>query len=191
MAVNININFNGVGTPAVSGLPEAREYALLPGFTSTETLLSRAKGKGKKKSKKCEKGQVCGLSCIAKTKTCIANMTTAQLMEHDRAKKKAAKGGGASNETAKPQTTPLAGTLAELTPDQIKADPKRFQYKIIGESTKTGEVGSLSGVQRYDPNLAGIIQVWQDPADGQTYVVNGHNRLALANRLGAEKVAVS
>lgn len=82
------------------------------------------------------------------------------------------------------------GGLAELDPSEIEADPKRFQYKMIGEHTKTGEVGSLSGVQKYDPNLAGIVQVWKDPADGKTYVVNGHNRLALAKRLGAEEVAV-
>lgn len=82
------------------------------------------------------------------------------------------------------------GSVAEISPDGILVDPKRFQYKVLGEHTKTGEVGSLAGVRRYDPNLAGIVQVWEDPADGQTYVVNGHNRLALAKRLGAESVTV-
>jgi len=86
--------------------------------------------------------------------------------------------------------TPIPGSIAELSPDIISADPKRFQYKILGEHTATGEVGSLSGVKKYDQNLAGIIQVWHDPADGKTYVVNGHNRLALAKKLGADKVAV-
>lgn len=78
----------------------------------------------------------------------------------------------------------------EIDPKQIKVDPGRFQYKIMGAQTKTGEVGSLEGVERFDPNLAGILQVWKDPADGATYVVNGHNRLALAQRAGAEKIAV-
>lgn len=87
-------------------------------------------------------------------------------------------------------STPQPGSIAEVSPNDIEVDPKRFQYKIIGEHTKTGEVGSLSGVQRYDPNLSGMLQVWRDPADGKTYVVNGHNRLALAKRLGADKVAV-
>lgn len=92
----------------------------------------------------------------------------------------------------KPATQPKskAGTVAELIPSDIAYDPQRFQYKIIGQQTKTGEVGSLSGVQKWDPNLAGIVQVWQDPADNKTYVVNGHNRLALANKLGADKVTV-
>jgi hypothetical protein len=80
--------------------------------------------------------------------------------------------------------------IAEIDPGTIGVDPKRFQYKIIGEHTSTGEVGSLSGVKKYDLNLAGIVQVWHDPVDGKTYVVNGHNRLALAHRLGAESVAV-
>lgn len=82
------------------------------------------------------------------------------------------------------------GSIAEVDPATIAVDPKRFQYKVIGEATATGEVGSLSGVRRYDPNLAGILQVWEDPGDGKTYVINGHNRLALAKRLGAEEVAV-
>lgn len=89
----------------------------------------------------------------------------------------------------------LSGTresegLAELDPSSIDVDPKRFQYKIIGEHTATGSVGSLTGVRKYDPNLAGILQVWKDPDDGKTYVVNGHNRLDLAKKLGADSVAV-
>jgi hypothetical protein len=73
-------------------------------------------------------------------------------------------------------------SLAELDPSTIEVDPKRFQYKIVGEHTASGEVGSLSGVRKYDPNLSGILQVWKDPVDDKTYVVNG--------RLGAEAVAV-
>jgi hypothetical protein len=86
------------------------------------------------------------------------------------------------------QAAPKPGDVRNVTPDGIEVDPDRFQYKI--GSSATGEVGSLSGVRRWDPNLAGVISVWQDPADGKTYVVNGHNRLALARRLGAENVTV-
>ena len=80
--------------------------------------------------------------------------------------------------------------LDEISPDKILADPKRFQYKILGEQTKSGEVGSLSSIQKYDPIFAGMLLVWTDPENKNTYVVNGHNRLALAKRHGAEKVAV-
>jgi len=82
------------------------------------------------------------------------------------------------------------GSIGEIEPSEIEVDPKRFQYKVVQTNTSTGEVGSLSGVRRYDPNLGGLIQVWKDPSDGKTYVVNGHNRLALAKRLGADQVAV-
>lgn len=80
------------------------------------------------------------------------------------------------------------GKVRDMAPDGIEVDAERFQYKL-GASAK-GEVGSLSGVQKWDPNLAGVISVWQDPEDGKTYVINGHNRLALAKRLGAEEVTV-
>jgi hypothetical protein len=89
---------------------------------------------------------------------------------------------------SKPQAGYEPGFVGDISIDKISADPKRFQYKLLGAHTKTGEVGSLSGVQNYDPNLAGIVQTWKDPADGKLYIINGHNRLALAQRAGAEKV---
>ena len=81
------------------------------------------------------------------------------------------------------------GDLVEVKVGELLADPKRFQYKASTNSA-TGEVGSLEGVQRWDPNLGGVLTAWIDPADGRTYVINGHNRLAAAKRLGAEAVAV-
>ena len=84
----------------------------------------------------------------------------------------------------------LPSGIAEADPNKIKVDPKRFQYKIIGEQTKSGEVGSLSGVKKWDANLGGILQVWRDPRNGDVNVVNGHNRLALAKKLNAPSVTV-
>jgi predicted ABC-type ATPase len=81
------------------------------------------------------------------------------------------------------------GTVREVEPGDIAFDPGRFQYKL-NATAGTGEVGSLSGVRRWDPNLAGVMSVWKDPADSKIYVVNGHNRLSLARRLGAESVTV-
>jgi hypothetical protein len=83
---------------------------------------------------------------------------------------------------------PKKGKVRDVRPDEIEVDAARFQYKL--GASATGEVGSLSGVRKWDPNLAGVISVWEDPADGKTYVINGHNRLALARRLGAEEVTV-
>lgn len=90
-------------------------------------------------------------------------------------------------EAASASTEP--GTVRNMKPGEIVFDPGRFQYKI-NATAGTGEVGSLSGVRKWDPNLAGVMSVWKDPADGKVYVVNGHNRLSLANRLGAEEVTV-
>lgn len=78
--------------------------------------------------------------------------------------------------------------ISEMSVHDLNFDPKRFQYKLVhGE---TGSSGSLSGVRKWDANLAGIIQVWRDPKDGKDYVVNGHNRASLAKKLGADKVVV-
>jgi hypothetical protein len=80
------------------------------------------------------------------------------------------------------------GDVRNMPPTGVEVDAERFQYKI--GASASGEVGSLSGVEKWDPNLAGVISVWQDPEDGKTYVINGHNRLALAKRLGADDVTV-
>lgn len=80
-------------------------------------------------------------------------------------------------------------TVRDLPTDRIEFDPQRFQYKLDSHSS-TGSVGSLSGVKKWDPELGGVLQVWKDPSNGKTYVVNGHNRLDLAKRLGAGKVSV-
>src|SRR5213076_2829823 len=48
----------------------------------------------------------------------------------------------------------------------------------------------LKGVTRWNPQLAGVIAVWRDPADGKVYVVNGHHRLELAQRLGVHALNV-
>jgi lambda family phage portal protein len=136
------------------------------------------------RAKQCKKGISCGNACIAKDRVCKQSLPPEQKENKKKLVKKLAK---------KPlvyKSTKKAGTITEIDPAEILVDPKRFQYKIIGEQTATGSVGSLAGVRKYDPNLAGILQVWQDPADGKTYVVNGHNRLDLAKKLGAEKVAV-
>lgn len=80
----------------------------------------------------------------------------------------------------------LPSGIAEVEVDKLKVDPKRFQYKILGAQNSTGTVGSLSGVKKWDPNLAGIIQIWQDPKDRQVYVINGHNRTERAKSLGVK-----
>jgi phospholipid N-methyltransferase len=82
----------------------------------------------------------------------------------------------------------LSSGIAEVDPKRVAVDAQRFQYKILGAQTKSGSVGSLSGVRKWDPNLAGIVQLWRDPKDGKSYVINGHNRLDLAKQLNVPKI---
>ena len=135
MATTININISGYGVKTTTESSDTRHlleyserqwqednfYTLLPGFSPVGYLHSERKLK-KKKKKNCTNGQVCGFSCISKTKTCIANMTTAQLKEHNKAKRlaaaekrKAAKAakGGAKNESSD------FGLLLKTDPDSF------------------------------------------------------------------------
>ena len=152
----------------------------------------------KLKAKKCTKGRACGGSCISKTKTCRVTPPPGALA----AGRALAEIGNMSEGDAlariaqleaelsrlKQPTEPQPGDVLKQNLADLKFDPERFQYKLLpGE---TGATGSLSGVGKWDDNLAGVIQVWRDPADGNTYIVNGHNRATLANRLGVESVTV-
>ena len=80
----------------------------------------------------------------------------------------------------------LPSGIAEVQVDKLNLDPKRFQYKIVAGSS--GATGSLTGVKKWDSNLAGIVQAWRDPSDGNVYVVNGHNRANLAKQLGVKNI---
>jgi hypothetical protein len=67
---------------------------------------------------------------------------------------------------------------------EIQADPLRFQYKQGVNEVGEQRGNSLDGVDRWDTVAEGTLDVWTDPANNTTYVVNGHNRLARANQLG-------
>jgi hypothetical protein len=66
----------------------------------------------------------------------------------------------------------------------IAVDPARFQFKDNVNAQGQQKGNSLEGVSNWNPDAEGVIQTWTDAADGQTYVVNGHNRLAKAKELG-------
>lgn len=85
-------------------------------------------------------------------------------------------------------TTILPNRLRDdvtLTPiGKVVARPKEFQYKE-NVNAKGEQMGhSLGGVDKWNPNLEGVVDVFTDPKTGETVVVNGHNRRALAERLG-------
>ena len=135
-------------------------------------------------ARNCSIGTECGNSCIPQKKTCRKSSSSPQ--QKKRTRRIAQLAGGAAAPAV--PAGKASSRVAEMSPDDIAVDPKRFQYKL--SSNAQGEVGSLSGVRQWDDDLAGVISVWKDPADGKVYVVNGHNRVALAKRLGAENVTV-
>ncbi len=84
-----------------------------------------------------------------------------------------------------------------LTPGQqlmstgdLKVDPDRFQYKGGTDARGVQRGSSLEGVDRWNTDMEGVIEVWQDAADGNYYVVNGHNRFAKAKELGIPTLPV-
>lgn len=86
-----------------------------------------------------------------------------------------------------PETHGKADKPYIVKTSKIEFDPERFQYKLAAQGSH-GVTDALSDVKSWNPKLAGIISVWKDPANGKTYVVNGHHRLDLAKRLGVSHV---
>ena len=80
---------------------------------------------------------------------------------------------------------------AETVPvGEIKVDPDRFQFKMGTDAEGQQKGNSLTGVNVWNEDMEGSIQVWTDPMNGETYVVNGHNRLAKAKTLGVPSMKV-
>ena len=130
------------------------------------------------KGKNCVKGRACGNACIPAARTCKTDVPEPAKKQVVVVKAKLKKKGVA----------PKPGTVTDVAIADLNLDPTRFQYKLVHGST--GSSGSLTGVRKWDPNLAGIVQVWRDPADGKDYIVNGHNRANLAKGLGVDKITV-
>ncbi|MCU1301406.1 MAG: hypothetical protein JWQ87_1690 [Candidatus Sulfotelmatobacter sp.] len=80
------------------------------------------------------------------------------------------------------------GKVGEMKVSDLRVAPHKFQYKAGTDAAGTSTL--LKEAQKYNPELAGTISVWRDPADGKTYVVNGHHRYELAKRMGEKAVAV-
>lgn len=87
-----------------------------------------------------------------------------------------------------PRADPLAAPAGssryvDLDPDQVLVDARRFQFKEGGD--REGVTERLQGVTRWDQRLAGVTIVWRDAA-GKVWIVDGHQRRALAARLKGE-----
>lgn len=80
------------------------------------------------------------------------------------------------------------GHVYNIPTEQLAVDASRFQFKL--HTDKAGVTDKLKSVTVWNPNFAGVLAVWRDPADGKTYVVNGHHRLELATRLQVKDLAI-
>ena len=80
------------------------------------------------------------------------------------------------------------GKVGEMKVSDLRVAPAKFQYKLSTDAEGVGTL--LKETKVFNPDLAGVISVWRDPADGKTYVVNGHHRYELAKRLGVKSVTV-
>jgi hypothetical protein len=90
-------------------------------------------------------------------------------------------------EHSQPHKYGKEGHVYRFGTEHIHFDPERFQFKL-GAQGKHGVTDALKDAEKFDLDKAGAISVWRDPADGKVYVVNGHHRLDLANRMGAKQI---
>ena len=98
--------------------------------------------------------------------------------------------------TPQPQSPPSparargggSSPVVQMSPHDIIADPERFQFKsdAIGKGGVTDKFRDVTVWNPESPQMT----VWRDPADGRTYVNNGHHRLDLAQRLDVPLVNV-
>ena len=72
--------------------------------------------------------------------------------------------------------------VCRLDPFFIKTNKDWFQFK---QSDASGETGVLKTVREWRNDLSGMAFVWVHP-DGTPYIVDGHQRLGLAQRLKAK-----
>jgi ParB-like chromosome segregation protein Spo0J len=93
-------------------------------------------------------------------------------------------------EEPKPVETPaILGPVVEMDPNEIQADPRRFQFRTRLSQVMRAAINS--GTAKYSKELSeGPITAWKDPADGKLYVVDGHHRLEIAKRSGTKSIEV-
>jgi hypothetical protein len=169
--------------PAPAPAPDP--FASLSGPVELRGPMPKQAGK-----KMCVAGINCGGSCINRGYKCRKKLEAdaaayaKYLLENESLKQRIAELEQQLAQTPKVK----AGAVLDVPISDLNFDPTRFQYKLVHGAT--GSSGSLAGVRKFDKNLAGVVQVWQDPADGKTYVINGHNRATLAKNLGESDITV-
>jgi predicted ABC-type ATPase len=70
--------------------------------------------------------------------------------------------------------------IVEVDPRTVEVDASTFQFKSGIDAEGVSE--RLSGVDRWEPDFAGVAVIYETKA-GQRFIVDGHQRLALAKRM--------
>lgn len=73
--------------------------------------------------------------------------------------------------------------LRTIDAKRVAADADTFQFKSGGDAK--GVTDRLRGVRQWDPLSSGKAIVWER-GDGKLFIADGHQRLGLAHRLGAD-----
>ena len=76
--------------------------------------------------------------------------------------------------------TPDYEKAYQIPLNELNADPVRFQFKQ--NVNKSGVTDEFKDTEIWDSTAAGTTLVWKDPANGKTYIVNGHHRYEIAGR---------
>ncbi|TVR05058.1 MAG: hypothetical protein EA398_00580, partial [Deltaproteobacteria bacterium] len=84
---------------------------------------------------------------------------------------------------------PRSDDVGKAPLSRIRLDPERFQYKAVTDP-EAGVTDQFRNVEKWNPDIAGVISLWHDPADGELYVINGHHRVEMARRFGVENLDV-
>ncbi len=77
----------------------------------------------------------------------------------------------------------LDGLIHKFEPDALGVDARLFQFKSQGD--EFGVSDRLAGITEWDPVKAGQVVVYEF-RDGRRFIVDGHQRVALAKRIAAQ-----
>lgn len=105
------------------------------------------------------------------------------------AKSQPAPGGGGSGPFDQGKAAPVA-KLSEgpqkFPVADIRIDPERFQFR----RNKDGESGTVKSrkIEALDPATVKPLLLWLDPADGLTYLIDGHHRVEAAKAQGVAEL---
>jgi hypothetical protein len=80
------------------------------------------------------------------------------------------------------------GPVRQIPTSALATDPARFQFRH-GHDAEDGTVSDLPA-EPFDSHACEPLIVWRDSADKTDYVIDGHHRLAWAERDGAKRIPV-